>query len=297
MHMKEENVTPAMAEKYLSTNLEKQRHIQKSKVDLFAGMMSAGTFNGLNGETIKFSVNVKAKSHVLIDGQHRLAAIVSSGKPQKLLIIRGLPSDAFITLDQGTIRTVEHYYQIAGKANPKVCSQVAKWLYYSEYGRTPLSWRGKGAAPIPGLVAQWGLEKYPDIPDVVGHINDYLCQFQRKGLGTKNHLAYCYYLWQKNDEHLAYDIARFLASGEGSVPQTIHSLREWLMQEGRADKDRALPGSKRGAKVINALNTAWNAVQDGKKNIKMFARLVSKFEKDLGRITQGCDAIPATVDV
>jgi hypothetical protein len=291
MHLKLESVTPEKALKYLEGNHEFQRHSQPRKVTLFSEMMKKGDFNGENGDTIKFAKN--GRGDILIDGQHRLLAIIESGKTIKLAVMRGLKTESFITLDQGIGRTVENYYQIAHKPHAKVCATVAKWLYYTEFGKTPLTWQGKGAVPIPGLVSKWSLDVHPEIPDIISRVSDYLAQFQRKGLGTKNHLAYCYYNWHQEDQIDAYAFVKYLGSGEGEVPKTITSLREYLMAESSASREIALPGSKVAVKTINALNTAWLAVRSGKKNIIRFKRLVSVFDKKLDKKTQGINVVPA----
>jgi hypothetical protein len=54
----------------------------------------------VNGDTIKFD-----EDGLLIDGQHRLQAIITSGLPVQTYVIRGLPRGSFDTLDIGKPRT------------------------------------------------------------------------------------------------------------------------------------------------------------------------------------------------
>ncbi len=297
MHLRLETISPSKAAKYLETNHGQQRHIKPSKVERFSNMIIDGTFNGENGETIKFAKN--GKGDVLIDGQHRLEAIVLSGKSVKIGVLRGLKMSSFETLDQNDVRTIENFYQIANQSHAKICAQVAKWLYYNEVGGSPLRWvtAKYGPVPIHGLIAKHGLENYPDLPDVIDRSVEYLNQFQRKGLGTRNHLAYCYYLWQKIDQIQAHDFVRYLGAGEGNVCQTIVSLREYLMTEGKRDRENAIPGTQRGIKIINALNAGWNAVQSGKKNVKSFSRIVSKFDKSINGLQDARHINPVQASV
>lgn len=279
MHLKVESISPAKARKYLETNHENQRYVKHTKVARFKQMILEGVFNGLNGESIKFAKN--GQGDILIDGQHRLLGIVESGKTVPIAVVRGLSKDSFTTLDQGENRTVENFYQIANVQHARISSQIAKWLYYQEFGGSPLRWTQKTCAPIPGLIAKWSLEKHPNIPTIIDRITDHLGQFQKKGLGTKNHLGYCYYLWQELDAIDAYNIVRYLGSGEGEIYQTIRSMREYLMTEGQKDRETGVPGTTRGSKVVNALNVGWNSVRSGKKNIKSFSRLVHSYDKSL----------------
>jgi len=295
IRLTQERVTPAMATAYLKTNLITQRHLNPSWYQTMARMMEDKQWDGLNGETIKFTMN--GKGWQLVDGQNRLTAITIYNKPVDMLVLRGVPSTGFKTLDQGKNRSIENFYQIANQPHAKVCSQVAKWLYYSEFGGgNPLVWRG-GARPIPGVIADWALKVHADIPEVLEPIHDYLNSFQKKGLGTKNHLAYSYYLWRQYDPLLAYDFAKYLGCGDVvTVCPTIKSLREFLLEMARNDLVKGVPGTVRGAKVLNALNTGWNAVRSGKKNVKSFSRLVSKFDKSFKgtKHGHGTGAAPAT---
>ena len=281
MHFKIETITPAKAEKMLATNYENQRHIKPSKLRTYAEMMANGEWNGMNGDTLKFIKN--GSGEILVDGQHRLMAVVKSGTSQKMAVLRNVDKDAFKTIDQGDPRSVENFYQIAGVKHSKVASQVGKWLYYQEHGKYghPLQWGGGsvGAVPVAGLVAEYSMKKYPDLPDVIDSLGDIPSQFQKRGLGTKTHMAYCYYLWQKEDPVSASLVVQFLATGEGSVPQTIRALREYLMQFAAKRKEQGIPGTVVGSIIINAMNTGWIAIHSGKKNVKAFNRLVAPFDK------------------
>jgi len=276
-----ESITPKKAKEYLESNRNAQRHVKSVWVKQLARMMENGEYDGLNGETLKFAKN--GKGWVLVDGQHRLNAVTEYGKPVKMLVIRGVDDNGFKTLDQGYSRTVENFYQIENQSYAKVCSQVAKWLCYAENGGHPLLWKGRHEdRPLPGLIAEWALNNYPDLPDVLERVGDFLNQFQKKGLGTKNHLAYCYYMWQVDDPIDAYEMTRYLATGDGDVCSTVRALREYLLAESRKDAIKAIPGTIRGSKIINAMNHCWNLIhRDGKKNLKSFKRQVASFDKGL----------------
>jgi len=281
MELNVESITPKKAKEYLESNRNAQRHVKSVWVKQLARMMENGKYDGLNGETLKFAKN--GKGWVLVDGQHRLNAVIEYGRPVKMLAIRGVDDSGFKTLDQGYSRTVENFYQIENQAYAKVCAQVAKWLCYAENGGHPLVWKGKAEnRPLPGLVADWALKNYPDLPDVLERVQDFLGQFQKKGLGQKNHLAFCYYVWQIEDPIDAYEMARYLATGEGDVCQTVKALREYLMAEAKRDAANAVPGTIKGSKIINAMNRCWNLVhRDGKKSLKSFKRQVAGFDKKL----------------
>jgi hypothetical protein len=75
---------------------------------MLADYMGQSEFE-INGDTIRFD------SHgTLIDGQHRLAAIVASNEGQVLLVVEGLDPTVFGTIDQGKPRTVANIIASTG---------------------------------------------------------------------------------------------------------------------------------------------------------------------------------------
>lgn len=94
-----EVITPDMANNILKGN-QKNRPIREGAVAFYAKLMQEGKWK-FNGDTIRI-----AKDGTLIDGQHRLTAVVESNRPQKFLIVRDLDHDVFNTIDIGKKRTV-----------------------------------------------------------------------------------------------------------------------------------------------------------------------------------------------
>lgn len=92
-------VTPEQAEEWLARNAGFQRKLRESVVDKYARDMTNGEWQ-LTHQGIAFDADGK-----LIDGQHRLAAIVSAGVPVKMLVVMDSPSAAYDHLDLGYGRT------------------------------------------------------------------------------------------------------------------------------------------------------------------------------------------------
>ncbi len=94
-------VTPEMARQWLESNTG-NRPVRKKAVDRLAGVMEAGGF-GLTHQGIAFDVSGR-----LIDGQHRLLAIVGSGTAARLLVCRGMPAESVSLIDDrvGGTRTI-----------------------------------------------------------------------------------------------------------------------------------------------------------------------------------------------
>lgn len=78
-----EIITPAEAQAYLDNNA-KHRPIKEKKVAEYMAEMQNGQWR-LNGKTICFDTTGR-----LLNGQHRLSAVVRSGVPLTTVVVRGL---------------------------------------------------------------------------------------------------------------------------------------------------------------------------------------------------------------
>lgn len=78
-----EIISPEEAQSYLNNNA-KHRPIKEKKVNEYMGEMREGKWR-LNGKTICFDSTGR-----LLNGQHRLSAVVRSGVPLTTVVVRGL---------------------------------------------------------------------------------------------------------------------------------------------------------------------------------------------------------------
>lgn len=101
------NVTPTMAASWLAAN-EANRSLRPRLVDKYARDMSLGNW-AMTGEPIKF-----ACSGTLLDGQHRLYALVQSNTTQQMLVVKGVEADAQLVMDTGSARTASDALTLAG---------------------------------------------------------------------------------------------------------------------------------------------------------------------------------------
>lgn len=93
-------VTPEKAMELLSTNSPRNRNVKKMYVQTLAEAMRRGKFL-LTHQGIAISVNGE-----LIDGQHRLLAIIESGVTVKMQVTYGVEENAFLAMDCGARRTL-----------------------------------------------------------------------------------------------------------------------------------------------------------------------------------------------
>lgn len=104
-----ETITPEKAALYLKKNKGNYRAMVSRVVARYANDMATGRWE-TNGEPIQFD-----SDGFLVNGQHRLAAIVRAGVPIMMLVVRGVDSSVF---DIGRNRS---FVQIA-RANGRVSS-------------------------------------------------------------------------------------------------------------------------------------------------------------------------------
>ena len=123
MNYTTENITPEKASRYLQTSLG-NRPISKTTVKSYADTMRRGKWL-LNGMCIIFDND----GH-LIDGHHRLLAVIESAIPVRFDVCRGASSDAFLTYDNGRHRNLG---QLLAIHNVKNYSNVAAIVSANEY--------------------------------------------------------------------------------------------------------------------------------------------------------------------
>ena len=104
-----ETITPARAKQFLEKNLENNRNVVKQVVDRYAFDMQQGHWYVELGDPIRFNLDGE-----LIDGQHRLLAIIKSGVTLQMLVTRGLANDTIHAVDSGKGRRPADVLKIRG---------------------------------------------------------------------------------------------------------------------------------------------------------------------------------------
>lgn len=127
-----ELITPEEAEEYLSRNDVNNRTINLEKVKVFADDMKKGKWQ-LNGEAIRFN-----EMGTLVDGQHRLMAIIKAGVPVKIGVMRNI-SKEYTLFDRGTLRNTHTGFVMQGMkkslANSKNVGMVKLYLSILSNGK------------------------------------------------------------------------------------------------------------------------------------------------------------------
>lgn len=111
-------VTPEDAVKWLQTNT-RNRRISQQTVAAYSRDMEQGKWK-LTTETVKF-----ADSGKLIDGQHRLSAVIRSGSSVDMFVARGLDEQTQDVLDAGMKRSVGAQLGMKGYKYPSVIAAIS----------------------------------------------------------------------------------------------------------------------------------------------------------------------------
>lgn len=112
-----EVITPEVAKLYLEKNID-NRKPSSNRVTFYAREMREGRWQ-YNGDAIRFDSDGKLR-----DGQHRLMACVRTNIPMKCDVIRNLPPECFVTVDQGKGRTASDFFEMDKIPNASIVSSI-----------------------------------------------------------------------------------------------------------------------------------------------------------------------------
>ncbi|MCJ7447949.1 MAG: hypothetical protein MUO72_09660 [Bacteroidales bacterium] len=101
-------ITPAIAEDLLRKN-PMNRTLRERLINEYSRQMSAGLWKEETGESLKLAFD-----GTILDGQHRLLALIKANVKLSFLLITGLDKEVFTVLDTGTTRTAGDIFHIAG---------------------------------------------------------------------------------------------------------------------------------------------------------------------------------------
>jgi hypothetical protein len=117
-----ELITPEVAAEYLKLNIDNNRTLYPKRVDRYAREMREGRWEPTN-QGLAFNVNGQ-----LIDGQHRLHAVIQSGVSVSMLVTRNLPVSAVSKIDTGRARSASDLLKLEDVATKNYvgCSAIAR---------------------------------------------------------------------------------------------------------------------------------------------------------------------------
>ncbi|MGA0999585.1 MAG: hypothetical protein ACO3RQ_08600 [Litorivicinaceae bacterium] len=243
MKVELKTITPTDAAKMLELNTS-NRPANFHHVKRLASQMTAGRWR-VNGDTICMN------GSCLIDGQHRLLAIIESGCTIETLVVEGISSDAFNTKDIGKRRSAADTLAVNGEVS---CKSLAATLTTIDRYMTN---RMDRKVRYENNEVEELLKKYPGARKSVN-----VCR-STKGLVQPSILSACHFLFSQKDEDAANEFIDGVLHGRNlSEGDPEYTLRERLLKN-------SLSSSKMAPMSIAAIIIkAWNAKRLGAK-IKM----------------------------
>jgi hypothetical protein len=153
-----ESITPEMASKWLEGNTH-NRNLRNTAVTLYARDMINDNWL-LTGETIKF-----AEDGSLLDGQHRLWAIIEADKTVQMFVARGLVPETQKVMDTNLRRSTGDMLKLAGYSNHMNLAAAARLAMTYEVG-VPARRRKSDAAPTHLETSEF-VEANPELVEAV----------------------------------------------------------------------------------------------------------------------------------
>lgn len=240
-------VTPEMARSWMQWNTGnrkvQQSHIQAIKRDIIAGNWM------MNAQPICFTADPndppEGVTPRLLNGQHRLHAIIAADLPVEIPIAIGIPEEAFATYDIHAKRSSIEPGR--NRVDARVVSAAARLQWKEDNGFKLIG--GKEGSPTASELIDT-IYKHPGLEEAFP-------LSRRKGLveiATSGVLTYFIYRITRENAELAEDFLRGLETGaELKAGNPILGLRKALTE----DREN----SRRG-EILNALLEGWNAYLD-----------------------------------
>jgi hypothetical protein len=241
-------ITPAVARDMLRRNTH-NRPIRQNRINANVRMMLAGQWD-VNGEAIKI-----AHDGTILDGQHRLLAVVKSGVTITTLVVTGLPKKAQDTMDGGAKRTAGDVFALRGEQNSTILASVARKVWLWDNGDKRFSAGESATTPELNalLDANSGLRRSADIAVRVYHSFRYI---PPSIVGAAHHLTS-----RIAPDEAAWFFQRLGDGAELPLRHPVLTLRNRVMTDKDAKRD--VSDGRHMAQVL----TAWNAVRDGKTSL------------------------------
>lgn len=241
-------VTPDVARDWLKMNV-RNRPISDRHVAWLANAMKQGKWLR-NGDTIRFDEN-----GVLLDGQHRLAAVVQSGVSLVMDVVKGVDKESFATIDTGKKRRAGDVLAMNGVKNS---TRVAATCRLIHWYRNKDRWEVPQNMVFDNADAAAMVENEPEIEAAV--------QLSSSVRMTKDMTAgysAAFYLIAKVGMAHAVAFNEAVSSGEGlRAGDPALTLRNWAitkMSSGRTEM------KLKAYMWMWATISAWNAWSGGEK--------------------------------
>ncbi|WP_408951458.1 hypothetical protein [Lysobacter sp. Hz 25] len=236
-------ITPVLASTWLRRN-EANRKLRQRAVAQYVNDIQRGAWKP-TGETIKFSTTGR-----LLDGQHRLAAIVASGVAVRMCVATGLDNSAFDVIDTGRSRTGADVLVIEGVGlrESTIVSAAMPLILNYQRGLVPHS---RTRYPNQELIETWNTQA------TIRRSSQFVAKLPRRVMPIPHSKAlFLHWAFCQRDIAAADEFIERLFTGEHlGKSEPLYHFRQRLLQlrmEGQSIPDTV---------VLHAGIKAWNATR------------------------------------
>ena len=281
-----ETISPTKASKMLAATQEagfNNRGMTKSFVSRYAHDMENGHWQPHTGETIKVT-----KGGVVIDGQHRLTAIIQSGATVRMWVCRDIDEGMFQYIDQGKQRDLMDIMTVDGWTDPRILAVTAKMLWRCDRsGGDPFA-RTDKFSESDGNIYDWVLTVEPDLRLEWQSYKPLIRKIHNNSMKAipDSLMFYCLYQWKKEDADAAHLFADYLAEDSPLAAPAHASMAffkqyaielKMLQQEGKVGGSTGRHGDVKEM-LYKAADHAWQLIQEGRQ-----VRTFRGFKSGLGQ--------------
>lgn len=253
-------ITPEIAKHYLSYNTQNRKE-SGSSINFLTQQMKKGLFIE-NGESIVFDKNMK-----LTDGQHRLMAIIKSGKSYHIPVVKGVNIKSMATYDTGKNRTAADVLSINGFKNANLLSTFIKLINKYEKNNSkaskPLSY-SRDEQLTNQQILNYCKENYDWLYQIMLDVTNIYVKSEIKVI-SNSHLCYlAYMIGGKTPDQSVYDFIKNIY-GLNRSQDTATSYLYSKLYKSKINKEPL------GFYwVLGMTIKAWNYFIDGNPSVRFF---------------------------
>ncbi len=240
-------INPTIAKAMLCHMVE-QRGLSPARIKRYEGAMNRGEWQ--IGDPIMINCDGR-----VIEGQHRLHAVIKSGKTIKFAVVEGYdPKKTFGVVGGGKERSAKDWFTILGDKNPGIRASALRLLEADRRGVIKTAAQQHAVTPKQLVDLRTDVQEQLDesmvaIPTIMGRIV------------SRAVMVYCHFTFAEKDKTLADVFMDGLATGEqlrGTDP--VYGLREQFL---RAKRDRNV--QMRQQTIVALTRKAWNMVRNDQR--------------------------------
>jgi len=209
------DMTPELAAKYMARNGH-NRKIKLANLRMMTGDMIAGDFP-FNGAAI-----LLADDGTLIDGQHRLQAVIDSGETITMLVISGFKMVAQENVDTGAKRALADVLHLRGETNCNELAALAKLANsWNSGNRSTIRFHQASNQELLRFI-----DRNPDVRDALKPTRN----FAKKYGVSKSHMSLAYWVLNRISPADNAEFWKLLGEPQQS-PNAIAALQASLVRD------------------------------------------------------------------